>query len=149
MASSCARDDSGWTWGNTTSLKGWSDTGMGCPERWWSHRPWWCSKSVWMLCWGTWFSENHCWRANGWTGWSCGSFPTLAILWFYDSKQEEFLNNLGIFGNFYSSCRLVKICFQKAMYLLTQNTESRSFKSKGRVPAFSNPVGLVCASNHV
>ena len=33
MASSCAREDSGWTLGNTTSLKGWSDTGMGCPER--------------------------------------------------------------------------------------------------------------------
>ena len=28
-ASSCAREDSGWTLGNTTSLKGWS-------ERWWS-----------------------------------------------------------------------------------------------------------------
>ena len=40
-----------------------------------------------MLCWGTWFSENHWWRANGWTGWSCGSFPTLAILWFYDSMN--------------------------------------------------------------
>ena len=71
--------------GNATSLKGWSGTGMGCPERWWSHRPWWCSKSIWMLCWGTWFSKNHWWRVNSWTGWSCGSFPTLAILWFYDS----------------------------------------------------------------
>ena len=39
MASSCAREDSGWTLGNTTSLKGWSGTGMGCPERWWSHEP--------------------------------------------------------------------------------------------------------------
>ena len=48
--SSCTREDSGWTLGNTTSLKGWSGTGMGCPERWWSHRAWWCSKSVWMLC---------------------------------------------------------------------------------------------------
>ena len=38
-ASSCAREDSGWTLGNTASLKGWSGTGMGCPERWWSHRP--------------------------------------------------------------------------------------------------------------
>jgi len=37
MASSCTREDSGWTLGNTTSLKGWSGTGMGCPERWWSH----------------------------------------------------------------------------------------------------------------
>jgi len=34
MASSCAREDSGWTLGNTTSLKGWSGAGMGCPERW-------------------------------------------------------------------------------------------------------------------
>ena len=41
--SSCARGGSGWTLGNTTSLKGWSSTGIGCPERW-------CSKSVWALC---------------------------------------------------------------------------------------------------
>ena len=50
MASSCAREDSGWTLGNTTSLKGWSGTGMGCPEWWWSHQAWWCLKSIWMLC---------------------------------------------------------------------------------------------------
>ena len=50
MASSCAREGSGCTLGNPTSLKGWSGTGMGCPERWWSHRAWWCSKSIWMLC---------------------------------------------------------------------------------------------------
>jgi len=93
MASSCAREDSGWTLGNTTSLKGWSGTGMGCPERWWSPRDWWCSKSVWMLCWGTWFSGNHWWRVNGWTGWSCGSFPTLAILWFYDSMTRSVAAN--------------------------------------------------------
>ena len=31
-ASSCTREGSGWTLGNTTSLKGWSGTGMGCPE---------------------------------------------------------------------------------------------------------------------
>ena len=69
-------------------------TGMGCPERWWSHRPWWCSKSVWMLCWGTWLSENHWWRANGWTGWSCGSFPTLAILWVYDLSGPHLSKNI-------------------------------------------------------
>jgi len=56
---------------------------MGCPGRWWSHRPWRCSRSVWMLCWGTWFSENHWWWVNGWTGWSCWFFPTFVILWFY------------------------------------------------------------------
>ena len=76
------------TLGNTTSLEGCSGTGMGCPERWWSHRAWRRSKSIWMLCWGTWFSENHRWRVNAWTGWSCGSFPPLAILWFYGSVLE-------------------------------------------------------------
>ena len=50
MASSCTREDSGWTLGNTTTLKGWSGTGIGCPERWWSHRAWWCSRNIWMLC---------------------------------------------------------------------------------------------------
>ena len=30
MASSCAREDSGWMLGNSTSLKGCSGTGMGC-----------------------------------------------------------------------------------------------------------------------
>ena len=40
----------GWMLGNTTTLKEWSGTGMGCPERWWNHRAWWCLKSVWMLC---------------------------------------------------------------------------------------------------
>ena len=50
MASSCARKDSGRMLGNTTSPKGWSGTAMGCPERWWSHRPWRCSKKAWMLC---------------------------------------------------------------------------------------------------
>jgi len=37
------------TLGNSTSLKEWSGSGMGCPGRWWSHRPWRCSSDVWML----------------------------------------------------------------------------------------------------
>ena len=57
-----------WVWGTdhpcyvdpvTTTLRGWSDTGIGYPERWWNHRPWRCSKDVWMLCWRMWFSENY------------------------------------------------------------------------------------------
>ena len=44
------QEGSGWMLGNTTSLKGWSGTGMGCPERWWCHQPWRCSRNVWMLC---------------------------------------------------------------------------------------------------
>jgi len=58
---------------------------MGCPRRWWSHQPWRYLRNVWMLCWGTWFSENYGWWVDGWTGWSCGSFPTLVILWFDDT----------------------------------------------------------------
>ena len=87
MASSCVREDSGWMLGNTTSLKGRSGTGMGCPEGWWSHRAWWCSKSVWMLCWGTWFSENHWWRVNEWLDWMIlwvfSNLSDSMILWFY------------------------------------------------------------------
>jgi len=45
--------------------------------------------NIWMLCWGTWFNENHWWWVNGWTGWSCGSFPTLTILQFYELKGQE------------------------------------------------------------
>jgi len=33
MASSFPREGSGWTLGNTISLKGWSGPGTGCPER--------------------------------------------------------------------------------------------------------------------
>ena len=50
-----------------------------------THQPWRSSRNVWTLCWGTWFSENDWWWVNVWTGCSCGSFPTLVILWFYDS----------------------------------------------------------------
>jgi len=49
MASSCTREDSGWTSGNSTSLKGCSGTGMGYPERWWSHRPW-CVQGMFGCC---------------------------------------------------------------------------------------------------
>ena len=31
--------DSGWTLGNTPSLKEWSGAGIGCPGKWWSHHP--------------------------------------------------------------------------------------------------------------
>jgi len=76
----------------------------------------WCSKSVWMLCWGTWFSGNHWWRANGWTGWSCGSFSTLAILWFYDSLPGvEYL------------CRYSKYVMLSLLYLKKKSTGSFSF----------------------
>jgi len=78
----------GWTLGTTTPLKEWSGIGMGCPGRWWSHRSWRCSRNIWTLCWRTWFSENHWWWVNGWTGWSCGSFPTLVIQWFCDSAAR-------------------------------------------------------------
>ena len=62
---------------------------MGCPGRWWNHWPWRCLRNVWTLCWGIWFSEKCWWWVDGWTGWSCGSFPTLVILWFYDFSYLE------------------------------------------------------------
>ena len=58
--------------------------------------------NVWVLCWGTWFNENHWWWVNGWTGWSCGSFPTLAILWFYDSMNLGFVLEWMRTGFFFS-----------------------------------------------
>jgi len=51
-------------------------------RRWWSHQPWRCSRNVWTFCWGIWFSEKYWWWVDGWTGSSCGSFPTLVILWY-------------------------------------------------------------------
>jgi len=69
MASSCARRGSDWILGNNSSPKeGWG-IGTGCPGRWWSHRPWRCSRAVWMWLWGPW-AVGTVWWAAGWTGWS-------------------------------------------------------------------------------
>ena len=38
------------------SLRGWSGTGMACPGRWWSRRPWQCSRGIWMRSYAIWFS---------------------------------------------------------------------------------------------
>ena len=81
MASSCAREDSGWMLGNTTSLKGWSGTGMGCPGRWCSHRPWGV-QGMFGCC-----VEGHGLARTIGKGQMVGlddPFPTLAILWFYN-----------------------------------------------------------------
>jgi len=32
--------------GKVSLLKEWSDIGIGCPGKWWSHHPWRCSKNV-------------------------------------------------------------------------------------------------------
>jgi len=39
------RGVSGWILGKT-SLKEQSGTGTDCPERWWSHGPWRCSRNM-------------------------------------------------------------------------------------------------------
>jgi len=84
-ASSCARGDLGLMLGTIYPLREWSGAGMGCPGRWGSHRPWGCPKNVWMWYWGTWFS----WEilvVHGQLDWMVWrAFPTLVILWFYDS----------------------------------------------------------------
>ena len=60
--------NSGWTLGKNYFLKEWSDAGMGCPDRWWNRCPWRCSKKVWVLYWGTWFSEETL-VIGRWLGW--------------------------------------------------------------------------------
>lgn len=50
-----------------------------------------CSRNIWTLCWGTRFNENYWWWLDGWTGWSCGSFPILVILWFFQKLLWELL----------------------------------------------------------
>ena len=52
IASSCPRRASGWMLGKI-SWKKWCCSGTGCPGRWWSHRPWGCSRNVcgwWLDC---------------------------------------------------------------------------------------------------
>ena len=46
----------GWKLGDISSQKELSGLGTGCPGRWWSHRPWGCSRKGWTWCLGTWFS---------------------------------------------------------------------------------------------
>ena len=46
MALSRTRGGSGWILGNISCQKEWRGTGTGCPGRWWSHRPWRCSRTV-------------------------------------------------------------------------------------------------------
>jgi len=119
---------------------------MRCPERWWSHRPWRCSRYVWTLCWGTWFVENHWWWVNGWTGWSCGSFPTLVILWFYDSKShcqckawkqqfgknEHFIDHLqGAQGRLQTTARFMYCLFGMGRFPCFMITSQGSRKTPG------------------
>lgn len=82
MASSCTKGDSGWTLENT-SLKEWSGSGMGCPGRGWSHRPWRCWRKVYMLYWVTW----EILLIGGRLGWMIlevfSNLGNSMILWFY------------------------------------------------------------------
>ena len=92
MALSCARVSLGWISGKTSLLKGLLSTGIGSPERWLSHHPCMCLKTVWMWCSGTWFSRGLLvrvvWLDCGWIQWSLRSFPTWAILWFYERMKS-------------------------------------------------------------
>ena len=40
MALNCNRGGLDWTFGKNFSQKEWSDSGIGCPGRWWSDHPW-------------------------------------------------------------------------------------------------------------
>jgi len=80
--------------GNCLSASGLATYSMEFGLDWWSTR-FWARHHISTL------NMSHWWRANGWTGWSCGSFPTLAILWFYDSFFT--VANLPIFPTSLSS----------------------------------------------
>ena len=120
MASSCTREGSGWMLGNTTSLKGWSGTGMGCPERWWSNRAWRCSKNVWMWCWGTWFSE--------WWWLDCmillvsSNLSDSMILWF-PGKGAKILQTVTNWGNNFN-----RFHYWLLLYFLTLLKKKSLFK---------------------
>ena len=45
-ALNCNRGDLDWTLGKNFSQKEWSDSGIGCPGRWWSHHPWMCLRVI-------------------------------------------------------------------------------------------------------
>ena len=71
--------DSGWTLGDSAFPEEWSGTGMGCPGRWWSHRPWRCSRNI---------VEGHgLVRAigNRWTVGLDDFVGLFQLLWFYAS----------------------------------------------------------------
>jgi len=53
MASSCARGGLGCISGKISLQKRLLSTGIGSPERWVSHHPYMCLKSIWIWCSGT------------------------------------------------------------------------------------------------
>jgi len=86
MSSSCTRRGSHCIRGNISSQKELWCAGTGCPGRWWSHCPWRYSKTVWLWHWG--MSSRVVTGMGWWLDWMILSvFPTLTILWFYDSKS--------------------------------------------------------------
>ena len=71
--------------------------------------------NIWTLCWGTWFNEDYWWWVDGWTGWSCESFPTLVIVCFYyffPYRHMEMSVSISILNG--CANKQAKACFQKA-----------------------------------
>lgn len=68
----------------SASYRDWSGFGSGSSEK-----TSWSSKQV--------LDHSHIywWSEDGWTGWSCGAFPTVVIMWFYDSASDWSLD-LGL-----------------------------------------------------
>ena len=58
-------------------MREWSGTRMGSPGRWCSHCCWRCSRNIYTLHWGIWFSGKYGWYVDDWTGWSCRSPSTI------------------------------------------------------------------------
>jgi len=58
MASSYVRGGLDWISGKIFLMKEWSGIGIGCPGKWLSHRPWRCSRNVWIWHFWTFFSRH-------------------------------------------------------------------------------------------
>lgn len=58
IASSCARQVSGWIFGKITSLQEWFSIGIACPGRWWRHHPMKRSENKWMQHLMMWFGDH-------------------------------------------------------------------------------------------
>jgi len=65
-----------------------------------------------------------------WTGWSCGSFPTLAILWFYNSKQIQTF--LHFFSLVTFECQMLRWAREKlslATIMISLDKEEDNWKA--------------------
>uniref|UniRef100_A0A8C3GUE8 Mitochondrial calcium uniporter regulator 1 n=1 Tax=Corvus moneduloides TaxID=1196302 RepID=A0A8C3GUE8_CORMO len=110
---SCARGGLGWTLGRISSQKRWLDSGMGCPGRWWSHRPQRCLRKDWT------------WHSVPWSEITlilfCFFFPDVSISVSSSLQSKENISLLGNRRLYFDTHALV--CLLEANGFTTQQSE--------------------------